>query len=86
MKATIGYSLEELQEQNKKFNDNWKAQGKKTTTYKCPCCKKDIEVRQPNKTDVSSKGYWDSAKICVQCGEVSFVIVRTNGKITATHF
>lgn len=59
---------------------SWAMQGKKIGSYKCNHCKKDIPCRIPNEEDVSSKGYWDSTAICLECGELNFVAKYPNGK------
>ena len=58
----------------------WKEDGNRTTFYTCSHCKKKIETARPGKSLVTSKGYWDSVKVCPLCGEYSFVLVYPSGK------
>lgn len=81
--ATKTLTLEDIAASAKQHVESWKQSGKKTTHYNCPYCKSTIEVCQPGRGDVSSKGYWDTAKICIECGEVSFLVTWPNGKTKA---
>ena len=63
---------------NKRLND-WVKKGGKITTYHCPHCKSFIPTRRPSKEDCGSKGYWDSATVCVECGKTAFVAVHISG-------
>lgn len=58
----------------------WIAKGGKVGTYKCNHCKNKIPVCIPSEKDVSSKGFWDSATICVECGKMNFVCEYPSGK------
>lgn len=58
----------------------WVEAGHKITSYLCPHCKQMVQLRQPKKSMVSNKGYWDSARTCLHCGELAFVCVFPNGK------
>lgn len=70
---------EKLQVAN--MHKTWIKKGKKLTSYVCPHCLQANTTRQPNKTDVGTKGYWDSARICLHCGAYSFVAVYPSGKV-----
>ncbi len=59
----------------------WAENGNKLVSYICPHCEKRVCTRKPNKKDVSSKGYWDSATSCYKCNKTSFIIVYPSGKI-----
>lgn len=59
---------------------DWVKRGKKLTTYFCNHCKYFIVTNQPAKNDVGSKGYWDSATECLNCGKLNFVVTYPNGK------
>ena len=72
--------IKELNEENKKRLAQWVKDGNKITTYKCQHCEKNIETCQPKKSMVTSKGFWDSATICTNCGKISFVRVYPSGK------
>jgi hypothetical protein len=61
-------------------NQRWKEKGGKLTMWHCAFHNGLIETRQPSVDDVTEKGYWDSAKICPNCGEASFVTLFPNGK------
>lgn len=76
-------SLEVLKTEHVRRVRLWKLNGGKTTNYTCPHCSKKIEVRQPEKDDVGKKGSWDSARTCIECGKVSFVVVHTDGRTQA---
>ena len=58
----------------------WLKDGNKLTQYECPYCKRLLFTPQPKKDMCSSKGFWDSAMICYECGKVSFVRVYPSGK------
>ena len=58
----------------------WIEMGHKLTSYQCPHCRRMVQTRQPKKSMVSEKGYWDSARICLNCGELAFVCVYPSGK------
>lgn len=58
----------------------WVEAGHKLASYQCPHCKKMVLTRQPEKSMVSEKGYWDSARECLHCGGLSFVCVYPSGK------
>ena len=62
----------------------WVKDGKKLTSYVCPHCLKGVATPQPTEDLVSSKGYWDSVKVCVNCGKLSFLKVYPNGKTKVT--
>jgi len=72
--------LKELKNKCMEMLVDWVLRGKRIGTYKCNHCKKSIPCRIPNKEDVASKGYWDSATICLECGECNFVTEYPNGK------
>lgn len=72
--------IKKLNKANKIRLERWLKEGNKITTYNCLYCKKDIETAQPKKNMVGSKGFWDSAMICTNCGKISFVRVYPNGK------
>lgn len=58
----------------------WREAGKKVGLYLCNHCKRDIPCRIPAKGDVSSKGYWDSATTCIECGKMNFVYEWPSGR------
>ena len=62
---------------------SWKKAGHKVTTWICPCCGKKNETAQPENSMVTLKGFWDSAKICYECGDLAFVRVYPSGKTKA---
>lgn len=70
----------QVKAQSAEYNYRWVLGGKKLTRYICPHCGNSVETPRPRKIDVSSKGYWDSAKTCVECGEVNFLKVWPDGK------
>jgi len=73
--------LKKLNEANKTYMDRWLKDGNKVTTYTCQHCKKMIPTRQPKKNMVNKeKGFWDSAIICIECGNINFVRVYPSGK------
>jgi len=72
--------LKEIKENCYKLLVDWAVNGKKIGTYKCNHCEKKIPCRIPDKKDVSSKGYWDSATICIECGHLNFVKEYPSGK------
>ena len=72
--------LKLIDEQNKK----WFLSGKKLTHYKCNHCEYPIITLQPDKDDVDSKGYWDSARQCLRCGKLNFVTVFPSGRTKST--
>jgi hypothetical protein len=78
--------LKKLKEGVIKHNNRWIEKGGKLTSYFCKNCCQEIPTRQPKKKDVSSKGYWDSAMICFECGKLNFVIVYPNGNTIAKRF
>lgn len=78
--ATTGQDLERLRDAAAAFNARWKASGRKLTQYTCPCCKAEITVRQPRKSDVGQKGCWDSMTVCTACGELNYVAVWPDGR------
>lgn len=54
---------------------------RKTAIYNCPNCFKDIETIRPTRDQVRCiGGFWDGAKGCPECGEVSWVRVWPSGK------
>lgn len=63
--------------------DAWQKKGKRISTYQCPHCKYFIPHAIPEKNDVSSKGFWDSATICIECGKLAFVTTYPSGIIKA---
>lgn len=72
--------LKKLQQDNKTYLEAWVSEGRKLTTYDCNHCGKKIKTPQPEKKQVSGKGYWDSCKTCSECGKLNFVAVYPNGK------
>ena len=62
------------------LNQDWVKEGKKIGSYLCNHCFKNIPCRIPSKNDVSSKGFWDSACICLECGNCNFVKKYPTGK------
>lgn len=76
VKMTIAEAVE-------KSNKQWKKKGGKLTYYFCGFHGDLVQTRQPSAEDVTSKGFWDSTKICPVCEATSFVTVFPNGKTTA---
>jgi len=72
--------LTKLRNDTKKRNLDWLKEGNKNTFYKCEHCLNLIETIQPQKKMVTSKGFWDSAMVCINCGEINFVRVYPSGK------
>lgn len=73
VKMTVAEAVE-------KANKSWVKKGGKLTKYYCGYHAGLVETRQPSHEDVTSKGFWDSAKICPVCESSSFVTVFPNGK------
>lgn len=68
---------------DKKYRDYlqaWQDSGYKLTQYKCPHCKKMIDLAKPEKKHITSKGYWDSLRDCPLCKKIAFVSVYPSGK------
>jgi hypothetical protein len=65
------------------YQKRWVENGGKLTSWRCGHCKRMNKTPQPKKGDVSSKGYWDSATMCLKCGMHSFVAVWPNGKTSS---
>lgn len=70
----MSLTIEQI-DQVKKGYEAWENAGNKITYYTCPSCKDEIPVKQPNDGRI-----WDSARECLGCGNISFVVVRPNGK------
>jgi hypothetical protein len=75
--------LKKIKDSCYKMLVQWAISGKKLGVYKCKHCKNDIPCRIPDKKDVSSKGFWDSTTICLECGNLNFVKEYPNGKTIA---
>ena len=75
MKQTI--SLETLAKENL---SRWKGKGHETTTYTCPHCRGNVEVRKPAPNMVPPRGYWQKIKECYICHGLSIVRTWPNGK------
>lgn len=72
--------LKKLKSDCERMHKNWLKRGKRLTTYHCNHCNDDIITTRPQKSDTGSKGYWDSATICYECGGMNFVAVWPDGK------
>ncbi len=77
-------NLEKIRTGVKKMHKDWKRRGKKLGTYLCNWCKKQIPCRIPDKADTGSKGFWDSATMCIECGHMNFVCEYPSGKTLST--
>lgn len=58
--------------------------GKEIGTWECEHCGDTNETVIPTPDLVNERGCWDSAKTCVECGELSFVQVYPDGDIIVT--
>jgi hypothetical protein len=72
--------LEKIKKSTLCLIEDWKSKGKKEGKYHCNHCHKEIPCRIPNNADVTSRGYWDSACICLECGNCNFVKFYPSGK------
>jgi len=75
--------LKELKNDCYELLIKWVIEGKRIGTYKCNHCKNKIPCRIPDEKDVSSKGFWDSTTICLECGGLNFVREYPSGKTTS---
>lgn len=62
-----------------RYFDKWVANGGQITFYKCNGCNCLQKTAQPRKDQVQSKGYWDSATLCIGCGHMNFVSIYPSG-------
>jgi hypothetical protein len=73
--------LTDLKKDMKAYLKRWKANRKKTTTYKCQHCLEYIEVPCPGPQDTAGNGknFWDSLTTCTNCGNWNFVYTYPSG-------
>lgn len=55
----------------------------KFTAWRCPNCRCLNAHNVPKRSDTGSKGYWDSAIVCIWCGAMSFLAVWPDGRCRA---
>lgn len=79
-KKIEGSAVKTLKDFVLESNKRWKAEGKKLGRWTCRHCKKKLQCRIPDKGDVSSKGFWDSATTCYECDGMNFVREYPSGK------
>jgi len=72
-------ALANLQKQMHEYHQKILQNGGALTYYFCHHCGEMIPTVQPTEDLVSSKGYWDSATTCINCGEMNFVATYPNG-------
>lgn len=73
-----------LIENQLEYNRRCVASGSKLTSFQCQHCMEFSSTVQPKKSDVGSKGFWDSARQCIFCGKLNFVCVYPSGKTSVT--
>lgn len=66
----------DIRSRHETFMANWEKAGKPVKEWECPHCHKNVKAIAPKRSEVTKqKPYWDSLKICVNCGGYSYVRV-----------
>lgn len=71
---------EDLKKETADYLEQWKANGGETAFFACAHCSEILEVPKPMQNLVTAKGFWDSTKICTECGLLNHVCVYPDGK------
>lgn len=77
--------LEKLKKDQIKYNVRWLLNGGELTFYRCNHCLEKIETKRPFKKDLGSKGYWDSATVCIECGGINVVKIWPTGRTISSY-